>query len=1187
MEPWDGPAALAFTDGRWVCGSLDRNGLRPARYVVTDDDMVLMASEVGVIDIDDAHVVSKGRLGPGRMIAVDLETGRLLTNYAAKREFVENKPYGDWFHGQRVTIDRTLPVDLDGNEKGLAGPEVQRWQRALGFTREDLTHILEPMALQAMDPVFSMGNDAPLAVMSRFQPSVFSYLRQRFAQVTNPPIDPLREKLVMSLMTRLGKRGTFLVPTPEAAHLLHLESPVLSDDDLRRIDKLEDPDFATAWLDALFPVAGGPAGLELALDELVRQALSAIDDGARILIVSDRGMDRTRAAIPMALAVGALHFALIESGRRLHAGIVVHTAQAWDVHHLCALIGYGAGAVNPYLALATVNSLTPVAANGSESLDQTYLRIAEDGVRKVLSKMGISTLSSYQGAQVFEAVGLADAVIDRCFPGTPSRVGGIGFEELAADVLARHAEAFEPEAPPKPADIGWARYRRNGEFHAANPGFVKAMHRAIRTGDREDFDAYDSVVNDRDPYAIRDLLRFVPQGEPIPLDDVEPIETIVRRFTTTAMSVGALSPEAHSTLSKAMNSLGARSNTGEGGEDRTWYTPDENGAEPDSRIKQVASGRFGVTPLYLSKADQLEIKMAQGSKPGEGGQLPALKVSPYIASLRHTIPGIPLISPPPHHDIYSIEDLAQLIYDLKHANPNAAVGVKLVAESGVGTIAAGVAKAYADYVLISGHDGGTGASPISSIKNAGVPWEIGLVETQHVLVRNGLRDRILVKTDGGLKTARDVVIAGILGAEEFGFGTVAAVAVGCIMARQCHLNTCPVGVATQRADLRERFAGEPEHVVRFFTHMAQGVREIMARPGRGSLRLTWSARSNTWNRTLTWMPAGRLPSICTTCWFRLTKPGCRRCDAIANAMTGRTTFHLDTQIIEHLDKSALPNVSLHSELPISNTDRAVGAQLSGSIVRAGFEDGLPDESIRLTFHGTAGQSFGAFVTRGLRLDLIGEANDYVGKGLGGGIITVRPPDHAAFAPEDNVIMGNTVLYGATSGRLFVAGRAGERFGVRNSGAQTVVEGVGDHCCEYMTGGTVVVLGPTGKNFAAGMSAGTAYIYERGDMFLKRFNPELVSVARVAAPEAAEELRALITDHVTATGSALGRRILDAWESEVANFWQVTPNPPVVDTEAPPKADAARARRAVAARRRAALRHSGRRRTPARSRDPSR
>ena len=1179
MEPWDGPAALAFTDGRWVCGALDRNGLRPARYIVTDDDMVLMASEVGVIDIDDAHIVSKGRLGPGRMIAIDLESGRLLTDYAAKREIVENKPYGDWFRGQRAELDQSSPVSVSSNGAGLAGPELQRSQRALGFTREDLTHILEPMALQAIDPVFSMGNDAPLAVMSNFHPSLFGYLKQRFAQVTNPPIDPLREKLVMSLMTRLGARGNFLAPTAEAAHLLHLESPVLSDDDLRRIDELDDPAFATAWLEAVFPVAEGPAGLEPALDEFVRQALVAIDAGARILIISDRAMDRTRAAIPIALAVGALHHALIEAGRRLHASIVVHTAQAWDVHHLCALIGFGAGAVNPYLALATVGGFKPASANGSEDPSHTYLRIAEDGVRKVLSKMGISTLGSYQGAQIFEAVGLSAEVIERCFRGTPSRVGGIGFEELAADVLARHSDAFEPEAPPQPADIGWARYRRNGEFHAANPGFVKAMQRALRTGAPEDFAVYDSVVNDRDPYAIRDLLRFVPPGDPIPLDEVEPIEAIVRRFTTTAMSVGALSPEAHSTLSKAMNRLGARSNTGEGGEDRAWYTPDEHGNEPDSRIKQVASGRFGVTPLYLSKAEQLEIKIAQGSKPGEGGQLPALKVSPYIAGLRHTIAGIPLISPPPHHDIYSIEDLAQLIYDLKHANPNAAVGVKLVAESGVGTIAAGVAKAYADYVLISGHDGGTGASPISSIKNAGVPWEIGLVETQHVLVRNGLRDRILVKTDGGLKTARDVVIAGILGAEEFGFGTVAAVAVGCIMARQCHLNTCPVGVATQRADLRERFAGEPEHVIRFFTHLAQGVREIMA--SLGVARFNDLVGHVQYLEPDPDLDAGRAAAL--DLHDLLSPPDETHVSPLRRHRERNDRphdTHLDTQIINRLDMAALPDVSLALELPISNTDRAVGAQLSGAIVRAGCEDGLPDETIRLIFHGTAGQSFGAFVTRGLRLDLIGEANDYVGKGLGGGVITIRPSDTGAFAPEDNVIMGNTVLYGATSGRLFAAGRAGERFGVRNSGAQTVVEGVGDHGCEYMTGGTVVVLGPTGKNFAAGMSAGTAYVYDRGEAFLKRFNPELVSIARVAAPEAAEELRGLIADHVEATGSALGRRILDAWTTEIGNFWQVTPNPPVVDTEAPPKADAARARRAVESRRRAALRHDGRRRAAA-------
>ncbi len=1175
MEPWDGPAALAFSDGRWVCGALDRNGLRPARYIVTKDGMVLMASEVGVIDIDDSQIVEKGRLGPGRLIAIDLETGRFLKDYAAKRETVENKPYGAWLAERAVRLDRAAPIPPSANGRGRPSSELARLQRAHGFTREDLTHILQPMALEGMDPVFSMGNDAPLAVMSRFHPSVFSYLKQRFAQVTNPPIDPLREKLVMSLATRLGARGNFLEPDAEAAHLLHLDSPVLTDEDVQRIDALDDPAFAAVWLDAVFEVADGPAGLDQALADLEFRAIDAVQQGARLLVVSDRRVDAAHAAIPIALATGALHHRLIDAGLRLTAGIIVQTGQAWDVHHLAVLLGFGASAVNPYLAIAAARDQRPASANGSEDPSAAYVRVAEDGIRKVMSKMGISTISSYHAGQIFEAVGLAPRVINRCFRGTPSRVGGIGFLEIAKDVLALHAAAFADAAPPAQADIGWARYRRDGEFHAANPGFVKALQRALRTGGDDDFAAYDAAVDQRAPYAIRDLLRFTSIHAPIPVEEVEPIETIVRRFTSTAMSIGALSPEAHSTLSKGMNRIGARSNTGEGGEDRTWYELDDRGDARDSRIKQVASGRFGVTPLYLSKAEQLEIKMAQGSKPGEGGQLPARKVSPYIAGLRHTIAGIPLISPPPHHDIYSIEDLAQLIYDLKHANPNAAVGVKLVAESGVGTVAAGVAKAYADYVLISGHDGGTGASPISSIKNAGVPWEIGLVETQHVLVRNGLRDRILVKTDGGLKTARDIVIAGILGAEEFGFGTVAAVAVGCIMARQCHLNTCPVGVATQREDLRQRFAGEPEHVVRFFMHLAQGVRAIMAELG--------VARFDDLVGQVQYLEpdpdrdAGRASAL--DLHDLLTPPDSARISPLRRLRASNDRphdEHLDTQILADVDLAALPDAPAARTYLIANTHRAVGAHLSGAVVRAGFPDGLPDDTIRLRFEGTAGQSFGAFVTRGLRLELVGEANDYVGKGLGGGVISVRPPDAAAFDPAENVIMGNTVLYGATAGRLFAAGRAGERFGVRNSGAETVVEGVGDHGCEYMTGGKVVVLGPTGRNFGAGMSAGMAYVYDPDGAFPTRVNMEMVTVVRLADAAASAELRGLVEAHVQATGSAKGRRILEAWETEVRNFWQVTPDPPVVDTSAPPPADAARARRAVASRRKAALRHGARR-----------
>ena len=1168
MEPWDGPAALAFSDGRWVCGALDRNGLRPARYVVTDDDTVVMASEVGVIDLDDAHIVEKGRLGPGRMIAIDLEKGILLKDYEAKRETVENKPYSKWIREELSFLENTTTDVEDGVT--IDESERLRLQHIHGFTREDLTHVLEPMALQGVDPVFSMGNDAPLAVMSKFRPSVFSYLKQRFAQVTNPPIDPLREELVMSLATRLGAHGNFLEPSADSAHLLQLASPVLSDSDLVRITTHVDPAFAVAWLDAVFPIEAGAAGLSQALDEFETKALGAIDAGAHILVVSDRSVDREHAPIPIALAVGALHHRMLDAGCRLRASIVAHTAQAWDVHHICTLVGYGASAVNPYLALATVKEFVAMDANLPVNPVANFVRVAEGGIRKVMSKMGISTVSSYHGAQIFEAVGLAREVIERCFKGTASRVGGVGFEELASDVLHRHAAAFVDDAPEAPLDIGWARYRRNGEFHAANPSFVKAMHRALRTGSDDDFATYDAIVNERSPYAIRDLLRFTSPDAAISIEDVEPIETIVRRFTTTAMSIGALSPEAHSTLSRGMNRLNARSNTGEGGEDRAWYNLDAGGDAPDSRIKQVASGRFGVTPLYLSKAEQLEIKIAQGSKPGEGGQLPAAKVSSYIAGLRYTIPGIPLISPPPHHDIYSIEDLAQLIYDLKHANPHADVGVKLVAESGVGTIAAGVAKAYADYVLVSGHDGGTGASPISSIKNAGVPWEIGVAETQHVLVRNGLRDRILIKTDGGLKTARDVVVAAMLGAEEFGFGTVAAVAVGCIMARQCHLNTCPVGVATQREDLRQRFAGEPEHIVQFFVHMAQGVREIMA--SLGVARFDDLVGQVRYLEPDPDQSCGRLDGLDLT--DLLASPDetgvapLRRMQARNDRPNDR---YLDDEVIESIDLSSNVIVPVELDLSISNTDRAVGAGISGVLVRAGYEDGLADGAIRINFRGTAGQSFGAFTVSGIMLHLTGEANDYVGKGLGGGTIVVRPPETAAFVAEDNVIIGNTVLYGATSGRLFVAGRAGERFAVRNSGAEAVVEGVGDHACEYMTGGAVVVLGPTGRNFAAGMSAGVAYIYDPNEYFLGHYNPELVSVGRVVSKASEEYLKKLITAHVDVTNSRLGKKLIDAWVTSIDSFWQITPHPPVVEINEPIVIDKDRARRAVAARRRTAMR----------------
>ena len=1171
MEPWDGPAALAFCDGRWVGAALDRNGLRPARFLVTDDGTVCMASEAGVLDLDDAHVIEKGRLGPGRLLAIDLERGRLLHDGDAKSEVIAAAPYGRWLRKHRRELPAAMPT---GNAEQAAAVHANgslaALQHAYGFTREDLTHIVDPMTTEVQDPVFSMGNDTPLAALSRFRPTVFGYLKQRFAQVTNPPIDPLRETLVMSLDVLIGPRASLLEEREEAARLLRLPSPVLLDDELSAIEATTDPALRSARVDATFPAAEGPGALEPAIERLCAKALEAVEAGTHVLIVSDRAIGPDRAPIPVLLAVGALHHALIDAGVRMRADLIVDSGQVWDVHHFCALLGYGASAVCPYLAWRTVADSSAADGNGTADPRATFKRTAEAGILKVMSKMGISTLSSYHGAQIFEAVGLSAALVERSLRGTPSRVGGLGFRELTEDVLSWHAAAFDPQPPNRLVDTGSVRYRRNGEFHAANPQIVKALHRALESNAAEDFAAYDQLVNSRDSYALRDLMRFKPGGAPAPLAEVEPVETIVRRFVSTAMSVGALSPEAHSTLSRGMNRLRARSNTGEGGEDPSWYQPDARGDWLDSRIKQVASARFGVTPNYLAHAEELEIKMAQGSKPGEGGQLPAHKVTAYIAGLRHTIAGIPLISPPPHHDIYSIEDLAQLIYDLKQANTRARVGVKLVAESGVGTVAAGVAKAYADYVLISGHDGGTGASPLSSIKNAGVPWEIGLAETQQVLVTRGLRNRIRVRTDGGLKTARDVVIAGLLGAEEFGFGTAAVLSVGCVMARQCHLNTCPVGVATQREDLRQRFAGQPEHVVRFFLHIAQGVRELLAELGFRRFdelvgrvdRLELDPDRRT----------GRAASIELD---RILAPPDPTWRAPLRHMHPRNDRPgdepLDLRILADAEAALEHGRPVQLAYAVTNADRAVGTRLSGVIAHDISPAGLPEDTIRIALEGSAGQSLGAFGIRGVRLDLSGEANDYVAKGLGGATVSIRPPAEAAFEAASNVIAGNTCLYGATSGQLFVAGRAGERFGVRNSGATAVVEGVGDHACEYMTGGSIVVLGPTGRNFAAGMSAGTAYVYDPDRLFPGRANTELVSIDRVTESTHARRLRGLVEAHAEATGSALARWLLERWQAVAGDFWQVNPRPPQVDTDPAAQVDAERARRAVEARRRAARR----------------
>ncbi|GIX47653.1 MAG: glutamate synthase [Candidatus Tectimicrobiota bacterium] len=1138
-EPWDGPAAIAFSDGRIVGAVLDRNGFRPARYCMTDDGLVIMASEAGVIEVDPARVVRKGRLGPGQMIAVDTVAQRFFTNAEIKQYFAQRQDYEQWLQERLVRLSST-PVATGNGHFADGKPEaLLSLQVAFGFTEEEAKYVLRPMFSEKKEPTWSMGDDTPPAVLSTRPRLLFNYFKQKFAQVTNPPIDPLREKLVMSLYTYLGPRRSFLEESPGHARLIRLASPVLLEHDMATLRQL--PDFPAATLSTCFPVAEGAAGLEAALDRLCEEASDAIDAGKALLILSDRGVDAAHAAVPMLLAVGAVHHHLIRQGKRMKASLLAETGEAWEVHHLACLIGYGASAVHPYLALATVRQLAQAEEEGldPEQAVLNYKISLDYGLRKVMSKMGISTVSSYHGAQIFEAVGLSEALVERCFAGTASRLGGIGLAELAADVLARHREGFG--APPaRLPDTGFYRYRKGGEAHAFNPNVVKALHKAVKSGTYEDYRAYAQLVNGREPLALRDLLRFRSDRSPIPVEEVEPIESIVRRFCTQAMSLGALSPEAHSTIARAMNRLGAKSNTGEGGEDPEWWHPFPNGDSAASKIKQVASGRFGVTPEYLVRAEELEIKMAQGSKPGEGGQIPGHKVAAHIARIRRAVEGIPLISPAPHHDIYSIEDLAQLIYDLKMVNPHARVCVKLVAEEGVGTIAAGVAKGYADVILISGYDGGTGASPLSSIKNAGSPWELGLSETQQVLVLNNLRSRVRLRVDGGMKTGRDVVIAACLGAEEYGFGTAAMVAVGCVMARQCHLNTCPVGVATQRPDLRARFPGSPEMAVRFFTHVAQEVREILASLGYRSLE-------EIIGRTDLLEPAP--PTAHTKAWQLDLRPILAQADLTGTlphrclqARNDRPDEPLDNRLIAEAAPAIEEQKPVRLFYPIRNVHRTVGARLAGAIARRWGDQGLPEGTIELHFVGSAGQSFGAFTVRGMRLILVGEANDYVGKGMGGGEIIVKPPPEARFASHENVIMGNTVLYGATGGTLFAAGRAGERFAVRNSGALAVVEGIGDHGCEYMTAGCVVVLGETGRNFGAGMSNGTAYVLDEAGLFPGRINPEMIRLARLEEAQDIDTLYSLILRHQQATGSRRAADILARWEEMLPLFWKVIPLP---------------------------------------------
>jgi glutamate synthase (NADPH) large chain len=1132
MEPWDGPAAVSFSDGRYVGATLDRNGLRPARYLVTHDGRFVLASEAGVLRLAPGEIRAKGRLAPGKMVVVDTERGEVLDDAKVKARVASQQPYAEWVESQRFSL-----ADLPTPPASPAEPTpLLMRQEAFGYTLEELKMVLAPMATQGKEAVGSMGTDTPLAVLSDRPQLLFNYFAQLFAQVTNPPIDPIREALVMSLSNRLGPRANLFEETPEHARQLHLEHPVLTPVEFAKLRSISAGPFRAHTLSTLFEVAGGRAGMARALEEVCEAAAAAVGEGAGVLILSDRGVDRRRAAIPSLLAGAAVHHHLIRKRLRTRASLVMDTAEAREVHHFAVLVGYGVEAIHPYLAFETLEQMRSRGDFGTAAAELVvgnYLEAAGRGLLKIFSKMGISTLQSYCGAQIFEALGLDPEFVDRYFAGTASRIGGAGISEIAEETLRRHAEAFEKLRPAEHLPPGGEyHYRNQGEHHHWSPLVIAKLQQATRTKDHATYEDFARIANDEHVrYQLRGLLDTVP-GEPIPLEEVEPAKDIVRRFTTGAMSFGALGIEAHETLAIAMNRLGGRSNSGEGGED-----PDRFLDERNSAIKQIASGRFGVTTHYLINAAELQIKMAQGAKPGEGGQLPGHKVDETIARTRHSTPGVPLISPPPHHDIYSIEDLAQLIYDLKTVNPRAAVSVKLVAEVGVGTVAAGVAKAHADLIVISGASGGTGASPLSSIKRAGIPWEMGLAETQQTLVLNDLRGRVRLQTDGQLRTGRDVVIAALLGADEFGFSTAPLIVEGCIMMRKCHLNTCPVGVATQDPMLRAKFAGQPEHVINYFFFVAEEARRLMAQLGFRTVQEMIGrsdrlrpVRTDHWKASrVDVTPLLHVPEVAHRPVLSCVEA---QKDIIADSL-GPLLIRLAAPALERGERVA-------HRLPIANTNRTVGAMLSGEVARRYGEAGLPDDTARFHFTGSAGQSFGAFLVRGISFRLEGEANDYFGKGLSGGRIVAYPPAGSGFVPEETILIGNVALYGATGGEVFLRGLAGERFAVRNSGATAVVEGVGDHGCEYMTGGTVVVLGRTGRNFAAGMSGGVAYVLDEEGEFERGCNTSMVLLEPVVALADREQLRALIERHVRYTGSARGRMALERFDVLLAKFVKVIP-----------------------------------------------
>jgi glutamate synthase (NADPH/NADH) large chain len=1144
MEPWDGPAAMIFTDGRLVGGTLDRNGLRPARYVVTTDGLVVLASEVGVVDFEPERIHHKGRLQPGRMFLVDIEEHRIITDREIKSKIARQRPYRRWLSQNTI--------ELRGLFQPATAPEgdpetITTRMTAFGYTREELRMVLVPMARHGQEPIGSMGNDAALAVLSDRSHSLFNYFKQLFAQVTNPPIDPLREGLVMSLMASIGKEQNLLDETPEHCRHLRLPHPILANEDLELLQSVHRDDFRVATVDALFDATTDDPGaaLRAAVDDLVEAAAAEVVGGASLVIVSDRGMSEDRAPIPSLLATSAVHHGLLDRDLRAEAGLVISSGEPREVMHFCLLSGFGASAINPYLAFEAVRELRrrgdlPAEMEPEELLDN-FIAAVKKGLLKTMSKMGISALRSYHGAQLFEAIGLSRELIDRYFPGTSSRIGGLGLDEIAAETLLRHRAAHRggPRSLAQMDFGGQYHHRTDGERHLWTPRTVAALQHAAMNNDWAAYEEFSAAIDSPTDglLTLRGLFEFV-GGEGVPIEEVEPAEEILTRFCTGAMSHGSLSKEAHETLALAMNELGAASNCGEGGEDPARFEPRSGAGSTNSAIKQIASGRFGVTASYVAAATELQIKIAQGAKPGEGGQLPGHKVTEEIARLRYSTPGVTLISPPPHHDIYSIEDLAQLIYDLKSANPGVKVSVKLVSEVGVGTVAAGVAKANADEVLISGHDGGTGASPLSSIKHAGCPWELGLAETQQVLVSNGLRDRIRVQVDGQIRTGRDVVIGGLLGAERFGFGTVALVTLGCCLLRKCHLGTCSTGIATQDPELRGRFAGRPEYLQRYLRFVAEDTRRIMARLGFRTFSelIGRTARLDCRHAVEHWKASG-LDLSAILAPPEVADGGAIRC--VVDQPQSHSD-HLDLELLERA-KPAIENCEpVKIEVPIRNVNRTVGAMLAHEIVERHGAGGLPDNTLELVFSGSAGQSFGAFATPGMTMRLIGDSNDYLGKSLSGGRIVVQTPPGSTFAARDNIIVGNTVLYGATAGEAFINGVAGERFGVRNSGAVAVVEGIGDHGCEYMTSGTVVVLGRTGRNFAAGMSGGVAYVFDEHQLFDTLCNLDMVELEIVWHEEDIARLRELISSHQNWTDSRLAADILEHWSQMVGMFVKVMP-----------------------------------------------